>query len=258
MCVIAICPEKVRPDLNTVQACWDANPHGAGMAWREKGEVHWLKSNDVSEIFRTANAKKGEVVLHFRIASIGRVCPELRHPFPVSKRAGLHDRGIAKAVLFQNGTWGAYREALEFAKGEGHKLPDGEMSDARAAAFLCSIYGPEFLQRAGHSRWVFFGSRSTSIFGDWTTVGRIKYSNTYWRTQADWHRSTFKDESEDEDSGEPELCSNADRSPCNPLPSKVAPGAPGYKTKVERELELWDMSATASYWDIINRKKSRR
>lgn len=37
----------------------------------------------------------------FRIASVGGVCPEVRHPFPVTHRAGLCARANAQAVLFQ-------------------------------------------------------------------------------------------------------------------------------------------------------------
>ncbi len=125
MCVILVCATNVRPSLETLRQCWDANPHGAGIAWREGGEVRWVKTNDVAEIHRLAEAKRGEIVIHFRISSVGGVCDELRHPFPVSKRAGLAAKGTAKAVLFQNGTWGAYDRALEFARSEGHDLPEG-------------------------------------------------------------------------------------------------------------------------------------
>ena len=101
LCVIIICPPKIRPDLDTLCLCAKANPHGNGIAWREGGEVRWRKTDDVEEIHQLACMKSGEVVIHFRIASVGDVCPELRHPFPVSKRAGLAATGSAKAWLFQ-------------------------------------------------------------------------------------------------------------------------------------------------------------
>lgn len=180
MCVILVCPPQVRPNIETLQRCWIANPHGAGIAWREQARVHWLKSNRVSEILRIANAKAGEIVIHFRIASVGRVCNELRHPFPVSRRAGLASAGSGRAVLFQNGTWHEWEHGLEFAAAEGYAVPKGEMSDARAAAFLCSIYGHRILRQCGFSRWVFFGAKSTTLYGSWFKQEGILFSNMHW------------------------------------------------------------------------------
>ena len=44
MCVILVCPPKVRPAAATLYACHAANPHGAGLAWRENGKVRWQKT----------------------------------------------------------------------------------------------------------------------------------------------------------------------------------------------------------------------
>jgi hypothetical protein len=180
MCVILVCPPQVRPDLGILQQCWKANPHGAGIAWREPGRVRWFKTNKVRDVFHMANAVPGEIVLHFRIASVGRVCNELRHPFPVSRRAGLASSGTARAVLFQNGTWPEWESGLEFAASQGYEVPKGEMSDARAAAFLCSIYGHKFLRKCGLSRWVFFGAKSTTLYGSWHRYEGISFSNMHW------------------------------------------------------------------------------
>lgn len=85
--------------------CVTTNPHGGGIAWREEGSVYYRKIDSPEEIKRLAHRAKGEVVIHFRIASVGGVQPELRHPFPVTSQAGLMDHGRCKSVLFQNGTW---------------------------------------------------------------------------------------------------------------------------------------------------------
>ena len=180
MCVILICPPELRPDLATLEACHDANPHGAGIAWRSGGRVHFRKTDDVAEIHRLAKAAKGEVVIHFRIASIGAVCPELRHPFPVTKRAGLSDCGTAKAVLFQNGTWFGWEEAVAKAVRDGHDEPAGPMRDARAAAWLTHVYGVEYLRALRPSRWVLFGAEETVIHGEWRERGGIQFSNLHW------------------------------------------------------------------------------
>ncbi|HVU07839.1 MAG TPA: hypothetical protein VHG89_04770 [Verrucomicrobiae bacterium] len=180
MCVILICPEKVRPSLETLRRCQHKNPHGAGIAWRENGAVEWFKTNDVSAIAEQLRRRRGEIVIHFRFASVGPVCGELRHPFPVTRKAALLERGRGNAVLFQNGTWLGWRNALRLAKGKGHRLPDGEMNDARAAAFLCSLYGPSFLRECGVSRWVYFSARETLRFGQWHERDGIYFSNLRW------------------------------------------------------------------------------
>ena len=178
-----VCPPKVRPSLETVKACWNENPHGGGVAWREGGKVAWVKLDTAEEMFRAISAAHGKVIAHFRIASVGGVKRELRHPFPVSKRAGLASKGHASAVLFQNGTWLEWKAGLKFAAEDGHQIPDGMMSDARAAAFLVSIYGVELLAEMKPSRWVYFSATETKLFGAWTEVDGIKYSNTAWRSR---------------------------------------------------------------------------
>ena len=45
MCVILVCPGNVRPDRATLDACHEANPHGAGVAWRDDGAVLRLEAH---------------------------------------------------------------------------------------------------------------------------------------------------------------------------------------------------------------------
>jgi hypothetical protein len=234
MCVVLVCPKEVRPDFDTLAACEQANPHGGGIAWRDGKHVVWRKSDDVREIHRLAGIAKGEIVIHFRIASVGAVCAELRHPFPVDYRASLKARGKAKAVLFQNGTWPGWRKSLEFAESEGHRIPPGPMSDARAAAWLCSIFGHKFLEKCEPSRWVYFSHQETALFGQWHQRHGISFSNLYWESRRV------------EPLRAPQNASNG-----QPKPT-------GHKTKLEAELELWDISGQESYWDIINRNCRKR
>jgi hypothetical protein len=231
MCVVLICPEKVRPSIETLIACDEGNPHGGGVAWRRNGAVEWAKTNDIDEINAICHKVKGELIIHFRIASVGGVCNELRHPFPVTHRANLDDSGRTNAVLFQNGTWSGWREGLEFAKSEGHKIPEGTMSDTRAAAFLCSIYGHKFLKKLSPSRWVFFSASETHRFGDWYKRNGIYFSNLYWTPRDSYTPSR--------ETNEPTACQGS-----NPT---------GYKTKLDEELELWDMAPAASYWEKLEK-----
>ena len=107
------------------------------MAWRRNGRVHWLKNASVSDLLRELPKIRGEVVIHFRWASVGGVDARLCHPFPVTPMANVSLSGDADAVLFQNGTWQGYRESL--VRLEQHRtkpLPTTPMSDTRAAALV--------------------------------------------------------------------------------------------------------------------------
>ena len=98
MCVILICPGGVRPDRPTLEACHETNPHGAGLAWRQGGEVRWLKGLDVPRLASLLPRLPGEVVVHFRWASVGDVAPALCHPFPVTRAATTRLSGRAIAA----------------------------------------------------------------------------------------------------------------------------------------------------------------
>lgn len=223
MCVILFAPKEIRPSLETLRLCERTNRHGGGMAWREGNAVEWFKTNDVTEIERRARQIKGELVIHFRFASVGAVCDELRHPFPITRRARLDQRGRTKAVLFQNGTWHRYQQELDQAQRDGWPSPDGPMSDARAAAFLVSRYGHQFLARCGPSRWVYFSGAETVCYGQWLKHEGIYFSNLRW------------------------LRSPA---PSPPSPRRIAPQG---NNSEALNLELWNLDGVTGYWDRLRR-----
>src|SRR6266704_3166314 len=57
------------------------------------------------------------------------------------------------------------------------------MSDARAAAWLCSIYGHRFLEKCEPSRWVYFSHQETALFGQRHQRQGISFSNLYWESR---------------------------------------------------------------------------
>ena len=178
MCVILVCPPKVRPSDEILRACHDANPHGAGVAWREGNRVRWRKNLKVGQVAHLIREVKGEVVIHFRWASVGGVNPRLCHPFPVSRKAGLAFHGKTKAVLFHNGTWGGWEEALDrLVSLGGHDDIDGPMSDTRAAAVVVDHLGRHVLDRLP-GRWVLFGMKETQLYGEWEEFKGMNVSNT--------------------------------------------------------------------------------
>ena len=143
MCVVLICPPKQRPDLTILRACHAANPHGAGVAWRDKRRIHWRKALTPGEVNHLIQKVPGEVIIHFRWASVGGVEPLLCHPFPVTAEAALGYEGLCKSVLFHNGTWGNWEAAQEIIGDL-----DGPMSDSRAVAALVHHKGTQAAQKA--------------------------------------------------------------------------------------------------------------
>ena len=174
MCVILACPDNVRPNAQTLRNCERANPHGAGVAWREDGEVWWMKGLDADELADLIERIEGEIVMHFRWASVGEVTPKLCHPFPVTPCATTRLTGRARAVLFHNGTWTGWRDAL--ARMPRHRITDKLVSDSRVAASLVDHLGPQVLNRLP-GKYALFDRDGTELFGDWREWGGMKVSN---------------------------------------------------------------------------------
>ena len=174
MCVILVCPDNIRPDRATLDACHRANPHGAGVAWREDGKVRWFKGLEPGGIEPLIAGLSGEIVIHFRLASVGAVTPKLCHPFPITACATTRLSGHARAVLFHNGTWSNWRETLR--RMPRYRKPDGLISDTRVAASLVDLCGMDVLDRMP-GRWVIFDRDFTELMGDWRKWRGLKASN---------------------------------------------------------------------------------
>ena len=181
MCVILVCPENVRPNKSVLYACHDANPHGAGLAWRENGRVKWEKNLGPGRVMLLLKElPPGEVVIHFRWASVGGVDERLCHPFPVTKRANLSLTGAADTVLFHNGTWSGYVDALlRLEEVRKAPLPTSPMSDTRAAALVTHTTGPDVLHKLP-GKWVWMNARETTLYGHWQEWRGMQVSNTHF------------------------------------------------------------------------------
>lgn len=97
MCIIVAKPKNVKmPDVDTLRNCFDNNRHGAGYMKATGKSVEIRKGFMKWEEFEKAITAEGDltdcaVVMHFRIATHGKVQPSCCHPFPVTddlKRLG--------------------------------------------------------------------------------------------------------------------------------------------------------------------------
>lgn len=177
MCVILVCPPEVRPELETLKACHTANPHGAGVGWRQGEKVHWQKNLGPQEVDALIQRLKGEIVIHFRWASVGGVSGRLCHPFPVNREASTKLEGSARRLLFHNGTWSGHREALKFVEKKQKRIVQGAMSDTRVIALLVDHLRDHDVLRNIDGRFVLFSVDSTKLYGEWKTWEGMHVSN---------------------------------------------------------------------------------
>jgi hypothetical protein len=140
-----------------------------------------MKNLDVDDAHALLSELTGEVVIHFRWASIGGVDADLCHPFPVTATAKTDLFGKADAVLFHNGTWNQYDKALALLRSEhGKRIPRGAMSDTRAAALCVHQLGVGILPRLP-GKWVWMGAKKTRLFGAWSDFEGMKASNLFFQ-----------------------------------------------------------------------------
>ena len=177
MCVILVCPPDIRPDRRTLEACQKANPHGAGVGWRQDGKVHWMKNLGADAVGGLLPQIEGEIVIHFRWASVGGVNPRLCHPFPVDNGAETKLCGTAKSLLFHNGTWGGHKDALAYLERQRGRRVLGPVSDSRVIALLVAhTRNPDILGQI-EGRFVHFGSKETRVYGNWQEWQGMRCSN---------------------------------------------------------------------------------
>ncbi|MBW3089198.1 class II glutamine amidotransferase [Bifidobacterium miconisargentati] len=105
MCVIVTSEAGSMPTMTQLAQMSDTNPDGAGIAWHDGVRLHRYRNEDNHQTlaFIAQHWQFLESVpflLHFRLATHGKVCVENTHPFRFSKsgRTGfIAHNGIARA-----------------------------------------------------------------------------------------------------------------------------------------------------------------
>jgi hypothetical protein len=190
MCVILLVDTK-KPSEDMVEACWNANANGGGVAWREGGLVKWKKGLELAQMQELCAVLPIPYVAHFRIPSAGGASKSLCHPFIVNEKCTLDMEGSTKSpVLFHNGTWTDWRKTcLQITLNNNLKVPTGaRWSDSRAMAWMAARYGTGFLEFLDE-KVVIFAPNDIDIFGgQWSRVHDIWCSNLLWegRMRKSW------------------------------------------------------------------------
>lgn len=146
MCVIIVADQDPIPP-EVIEAAYEMNDHGAGVAWREGGQMRWKKGLDLQESKDLISTLTIPYVAHFRIASCGGRVDELCHPFPVSDQVEtLLDGTFDGKVMFHNGHYHRWQDAaLEVAVKTNRPIPPGHWNDTRVMAWMAHIYGEGIL-----------------------------------------------------------------------------------------------------------------
>jgi hypothetical protein len=174
-----------------VDAMFEANDQGAGIAWREGKEVVWKKGLKLGEIQDLIANTPMPFCAHFRIASMGGPIPQLTHPFPVSGDVSLELEGRTKGnVVFHNGHWSEWKKVcFEICTRRDVKPPTGnKWSDSRAISWLTHLYGTGFLSFLDE-KVVAFGpgphtgevgsSKNLDIFGSVAKIDKSGHTNDH-------------------------------------------------------------------------------
>lgn len=95
MCQIIYKPKNAVWDMDRIAASHRHNPHGAGIAWREKGKIRIERGLvGMRQIREWCAATAGrEAVLHMRLATAGKVVLDNCHPFKLPGGAAFFHNG---------------------------------------------------------------------------------------------------------------------------------------------------------------------
>ena len=193
MCVILV-PTKEHPSAEILTAAETVNPHGGGIAWRNnQGKLSYQKGIDTAKILEIIQEKNPPLpyVIHYRIASVGEVCPKLTHPFPVNKQVRLKTKGIENnALLFHNGTWSEWKESIMPFSG-AKDFPEGnyhDWSDSRALAYMAYKTKRGFLKFIDEKIAIIEKNGNVDLYGYWkkhqdiwcSNLNHVRTDNTYY------------------------------------------------------------------------------
>jgi len=152
MCVIICVEDGDYPSKATLKSAESMNSDGGAIAWLNKdGTKSYRKGLKASKVWKLIQRQLKPhgiktAIIHFRIASVGGVKPQLCHPFEIAEDVPMNMRSVktTRELLFHNGTWSEYSEyLLDFlrAQKEPMAIPKGDYSDSRIMAYLAFHLG---------------------------------------------------------------------------------------------------------------------
>ena len=170
MCVILGKMEtQEKPSTELLRACWESNPHGGGIMWRDGigAEIKVHKGlMSFGEFLKIAEAVPdgAEAWYHARIVSRGGICQEQCHPFYL--RGG--------AWFMHNGTF-----HIEPWQGMSDTQTVGEYLNENPGENIAAVLRG-LCRESGSKVALMAPGKKTQLFGQWEEYGGYKASNTYF------------------------------------------------------------------------------
>ncbi len=189
MCVIINIEDGKYPEYKTLKDAESLNSHGGSIAWLENGKINYHKGINAKKINQYINKKLKPnnvktAIIHFRIASVGKINSKLCHPFPISNKVEtkLKVFNSDHDLLFHNGTIDNWKDILiESIQGKMALLPKGELSDSRVMAYIINEYGHDFLKNVvSGNRFSILTKDGIKKYGQWVKIGVNECSNDYF------------------------------------------------------------------------------
>lgn len=183
MCVIIYKKQGIEiPTKSLLRKAWTANPDGAGLAYNDGKQVHFVKGftsfkefyNTLLQLDLTANLKSKDLVLHFRIATSGGVTPQKTHPFEICNSFKKMERleGTCKSAFFHNGVMSDFASS---------KYSDTENFNYMILANIKNVeHQPtliDYLARANNSKFAIITKDRVLLGGDFLSDGDYLASN---------------------------------------------------------------------------------
>ena len=190
MCIIVVKEAGIEmPDRETLERCFAKNRDGAGFMFADGKQVRIRKGFMTFDDFEDAlydelagfDMKETAIIMHFRIATHGKVKPEICHPFPVSSdpddlratsidaRFGIAHNGIISGRT-TNENWS---DTMDF-------VADVVAPLAKALPnFIHNDYALEVLEGACLAKLAIInGAGEIKTVGQFYENEGVKYSNT--------------------------------------------------------------------------------
>lgn len=203
MCIIVVAKTKF-PSKEVLEMCEKQNGHGGGIAWRENGLVRWKKGLKAIEMLEF-EAKGPPWLIHFRIATVGGIRPELTHPFPINSCASLDLEGTTDSgVVAHNGNWFQWHSKVMEMANDGHDLPKGPWSDTRAIAWMTAMHSIDYLKEVNekvailtpeqfttYGSWGWMYDKQTELSFSYNPFIRSGYYSEYDYDSGEWNRKSY-------------------------------------------------------------------
>jgi predicted glutamine amidotransferase len=196
MCIIIVVKNKTTFKEEYIDNAAENNPDGIGAAWVESGKVWFAKGLTKESVKKLLRTKNTPILLHFRLATHGRVCKELCHPFPLDVRLLSKNKlyGYVDSVLMHNGTEHRFKDLQDYLKTKA--IHDENMSDTKALAYFLALHKKDYdlLKLFSGKFAILEKTGNVLLFGDFIEDDGNYYSNTSYKYSYKNYYKNFYDD----------------------------------------------------------------